>query len=94
MWLGGVFDPDVFSLDEANAIPEDSYLDEEEELCAQVEAQDIVLSLLLKTLKAKHPDTYHLLYQAGMEASDTVREGDGEYGHCLADNIDSLFDKN
>ena len=68
------------------------------ELCAQVEAQDIVLNLLLKTLKAKHPDTYHLLYQAGMEASDAVRgkyaEGDEEYGHCLADNIDSLFDKN
>ena len=31
LWFGGVFDPDAISLDEINTIPEDSYLDEEDD---------------------------------------------------------------
>lgn len=98
LWLGSQFDPDAFDLNEINSISDEPYLDEEEELCAQVEAQQIVLNLLFKTLKTKHPDTYELLYQSCIEASNEAREVLGAvsevepYAHCLADNIESLFD--
>ncbi|GIU52759.1 hypothetical protein TUM4438_46200 [Shewanella sairae] len=97
-WLGGNFDPDFFSLDVINSFDESSMFDAGNEFFARIEAQEIVMNQLLKTLKNTHPETYHHLHKACMQASKDARserssdEGRDQYTSAIADTIDSFFD--